>query len=118
MGVGVLSLVGGFISDSHRAWPTLLHNAFFFMAIGLGALFFMAVQYAAEAGWSATVKRPMEAVASYLPYGSAIFGVVVILSALHVNHIYHWADTHVTDPTSQHYDSFIPVKSAVLNTVV
>ena len=117
MGVGVLSLVGGFISDSHRAWPTLLHNAFFFMAIGLGALFFMAVQYAAEAGWSATVKRPMEAVASYLPYGAAIFGVVVILSALHVNHIYHWADPHVTDPSSEHYDSIIAGKSAFLNPV-
>ena len=117
MGVGLLTIISGFVVDSHRAWPTLLHNSFFFMALGLGALFFMAVQYAAEAGWSATVKRPMEAVASFLPVGAAIFGVVVILSALHVNHIYHWADPHVHDPKSEHYDAIIAGKSAFLNPV-
>jgi len=117
MGIGLLSLAGGFIADSHRAWPTLLHNAFFFMAIGLGALFFMAIQYAAEAGWSATVKRPMEAIASYLPYGAAIFGIVVIMSALHMNHIYHWADPAVTTEGSPEYDEIIAGKSAFLNPV-
>jgi hypothetical protein len=117
MGIGLLSLAGGFIADSHRAWPTLLHNAFFFMAIGLGALFFMAIQYAAEVGWSATVKRPMEAIASYLPYGAGIFGIVVIMSALHMNHIYHWADPAVTTEGSPEYDEIIAGKSAFLNPV-
>lgn len=115
MVIGLLSIVGGFLADSHRAWPTLLHNSFFFMAIGLGALFFLAVQYAAEVGWSAAVKRPIEAVSSVLPYGAAIFGVVVILSALHINHIYHWADPHVHDSASEHYDAIIAGKSAFLN---
>jgi hypothetical protein len=110
MGVGLISLVGGFITDSHRAWPNLLLNAFFFTAIALGALFFMAVQYAAEAGWSAAIKRPMEAVASYLPLGSLILGGVVILSAFHLNHIYHWADPEVA-----HHDEIIAGKTAFLN---
>jgi hypothetical protein len=123
MAIGLVSLVGGFITDSHRTWPTLLHNSFFFMAIGLGALFFMAVQYAAEAGWSVTVKRPMEAVASYLPIGSLIFGVVVILSAWHFNHIYHWADPEILHKTlangspNPHYDAIIDGKSGFLNPV-
>ena len=55
--------------------------------------------------------------ASYFPNGSAIFGVVVIVSALHINHIYHCADPNVTDPTSEHYDSIIAGKSAFLNPV-
>lgn len=115
MGIGLISLLGGFITDSHRAWPNLLLNAFFFTAIALGALFFIAVQYAAEAGWSATIKRPMEAVASYLPYGSIILGLVVILSAFHLNHIYHWADPEVVNPNAEHYDEIIAGKSAFLN---
>jgi hypothetical protein len=115
MGLGLVSLIGGFVTDSHRAWPTLLHNSFFFMAVSLGALFFMAIQYAAEAGWSSTVKRPMEAVASFLPIGGAIFGVVVILSALHMNHIYHWADPAVTTEGSHEYDGIIHGKTGFLN---
>lgn len=116
--IGVISIVGGFIADSHRVWPSLLLNSFFFMAISLGALFFMAVQYAAEAGWSAVVKRPMEAVASYLPVGAAFMAIVTILSALHFNHIYHWADPEVTDASlnhGHHYDEIIAGKSSFLN---
>lgn len=121
MAIGLISIAGGFIADSHRAWPSLLLNSFFFMAIALGALFFMAVQYAAEAGWSAVVKRPMEAVASYLPFGAAFMGIVVILSALHFNHIYHWADPEILHPTLEngqanpHYDAIIAGKSGFLN---
>jgi hypothetical protein len=123
MAIGLVSIVGGFIADSHRAWPSLLLNSFFFMAIALGALFFMAVQYAAEAGWSAVVKRPMEAVASYLPYGAVFMGIVVTLSALHFNHIYHWADPELYHPTLEngaanpHYDAIIAGKSGFLNPV-
>lgn len=123
MAIGLLSLVGGFISDSHRAWPTLLHNSFFFMGIGLGALFFIAVQYAAEAGWSAVVKRPMEAIATFLPVGALFMGVVTIASAFHLNHIYHWADPHILHETLEngapnpHYDSIIAGKTAFLNPI-
>ena len=116
--IGVVSIVGGFIADSHRVWPSLLLNSFYFMAIALGALFFMAVQYAAEAGWSAVVKRPMEAIASYLPVGAAFMAIVTILSALHFNHIYHWADSEVTDASlnhGHHYDEIIAGKSSFLN---
>lgn len=116
--IGVLTIVGGFILDSHRIWPSLLLNSFFFMAISLGALFFMAVQYAAEAGWSAVVKRPMEAIASYLPIGAGFMALVTILSALHFNHMYHWADPEVTNAAlgdGHHYDKIIAGKSGFLN---
>jgi hypothetical protein len=115
MGVGALSIILGFITDSHRAWPALLLNIFFFTAISLGALFFMAVQYASEAGWSAAIKRPIEAVASYLPIGSLFMLVFMILSVMHLNHIYHWMDSDLYDPASPHYDSIIAGKKAFLN---
>lgn len=110
IGIGLLSLVGGFLTDSHRAWPNLLLNAFYFTSIALGVLFFLAVNYAAEAGWFAAIKKPMEAIAAFLPLGSLILGGVLILSAFHLNHIYHWADPEVV-----HHDEIIAGKAAYLN---
>ena len=52
-----------------RFLGNLLVDSFFFFAIGLGALYFLALQYATETGWYASVKRIIEGVAGYLPYG-------------------------------------------------
>ena len=62
MVVGVLFTALGVISnmsDHHivtRVLGSSLVSAFFFFSIGLGALFFLALQYATETGWYATVK--------------------------------------------------------------
>lgn len=96
MVVGVIALVGGFITDDsehhQRWWSNLLVNGFFFFAIALGALFFYALQYAAEVGWSAYVKRMFEAMFSYLPIGSAVILIVLLAGQAHLHHIYHWMD--------------------------
>jgi hypothetical protein len=115
MGVGAISLIASFITDPHRAWPNLLVNSFFFMAIALGALFFMAVQYASEAGWSAVIKRVPEAVAHFLPFGAVAVLIVVLASAFHLNHLYHWMDASLYDINSPHYDKIIAGKRAFLN---
>ena len=50
-------------SDHHFATRFLsngLINSLFFFSIGLGALFFLALQYATETGWYAAVKRVIE----------------------------------------------------------
>ena len=84
IGVGALLAIVGIISnigEAHfvtRLMTNGLINAFFFFAIGLGALFFLALNYATEAGWYAVVKRIIESVALYLPYGIGIFGVVLL----------------------------------------
>ena len=52
--------------ESHHFVTRLLSsglvNAFFFFALGLGALFFLALQYATETGWYASVKRVIESI--------------------------------------------------------
>jgi hypothetical protein len=84
IGVGALLFIIGLVSgmgDAHfttRLMTNGLINAFFFFAIGLGALFFLALNYATEAGWYAVVKRVIESVALYLPYGIGIFGIVLL----------------------------------------
>jgi len=93
-----------------------LINSFFFFAIAIGALFFLALQYATETGWYAAVKRVIEAIMGYLPYGIGfmvlVFFVITIKDGAH---IYGWMDPEVLDPKSAHFDEIIHMKSAYLN---
>lgn len=88
-----------------------LINGFFYFALGLGALFFLALQYATETGWYASVKRVIEAVAGFIPYGMGIFGVVLLtITFMDGAHIYTWMD-----PETVAHDEMIQGKSAYLN---
>lgn len=95
--IGAVALIGGFITDHsehhQRFWANLLVNGFFFFAIALGALFFYALQYAAEVGWSAYMKRMFEAMFAYLPIGSVVILVVLLAGQAHLHHLYHWMDS-------------------------
>ncbi len=122
MGVGVLfTAIGVFtsMSDHHFATRLLangLVNSFFFFALGLGALFFLALQYATETGWYASVKRIIEAVAGFLPYGMGLLALTLLIITLNDGaHIYGWMDPESVNPKSHHYDEIIAGKAAYLN---
>lgn len=119
LGVGLaLTLVGvitGF--DDHHFSTRLLTNGlidtFFFFAMGLGALFFLSLAYATETGWYAAVKRVIEAVAGYMPYGIALLGLVLlIITFMDGAHIYSWMDPEVVA-----HDEMIQGKAAYLNPI-
>ncbi len=104
-------------SADNRPWAALLVNTFFFLGISLGALFFLAVQYAAQAGWSVGIKRVLEAVAGFLPIPGLIMLIIVIAGVvLHKNHLWHWTAEGISDPNSPNYDAIIAGKTAYLNT--
>lgn len=107
----------GAFTDSHhsRTWSNLLINAFFFFGIGLGALFFIALQYATESGWGVVTKRILEAITSYIKVGWIFLVIVFVAAALGLNHIYHWMDPEVTDPNSPHFDAIIAGKKPFLS---
>jgi len=118
--VGALSTIIGLFTLgenwSQRILVNGLIDSFFFFAIGLGALFFLALQYATETGWYASVKRIIEAVAGFLPYGAGLLVIVLLTITFgHGAHIYTWMDSAYTDPSSHHYDSIIAGKSSYLN---
>ncbi len=122
MGVGVLfTAIGVFTSMSDHHFTTRLLanglvNSFFFFALGLGALFFLALQYATETGWYASVKRIIEAVAGFLPYGMGLLALTLLVITINDGaHIYGWMDPEVLNPKSHHYDEIIDGKSAYLN---
>ncbi|MGB3142485.1 MAG: quinol:cytochrome C oxidoreductase [Maribacter sp.] len=94
----------------NRPWSAVYVAAFFFMMIALGVLAFYAIQRAAQAGWSPLLFRVMEGITSYLvPGGIAVF-VILVLSVLHLNHMFIWMDPEVVA-----HDELLQGKSGYLN---
>jgi hypothetical protein len=123
MVVGVVfTAIGVVLASGHghlgqQFMANLLANSFFFFAIGISALFFLALQYATETGWSVAVKRVIEAIAGYLPVGMAFMIITLLtLSFMHGGHVYMWMDPDVmTNTESHHYDALAAGKGAYLN---
>jgi hypothetical protein len=117
MGIGLLfTAIGSMIhfgddNFGQRFMVSGLVNGFFFFAIGLGALFFLALQYATETGWYASIKRVIEAVTGWLPYGMGLLAVVLfIITMMDGAHIYIWMD-----PETVANDELIQGKAGYLN---
>lgn len=119
MVIGVIAALSGWFFDKtehHQYWwGILLICGFFFFAISLGAMFFYAIQYAAEVAWTAQLKRVFEAMFSYLPYGLLVIVLILLAGQMHLHHLYHWMDPDVIDPNSSSYDIIIAGKMPFLS---
>jgi len=72
-------------------------------------VFFFALQYAAQAGWSAGIKRIPLAFGSWLP----IAGILMLVSFFVFGHdLFHWTHHDLYDTTSHEFDSIINAKKA------
>lgn len=99
----------------NKPWAAVYVAALFFMLISLGVLAFYAIQNVAQAGWSPVLFRVMQGLTAYLPVGSVIFFILLVLSAFHVNHLFVWMDSELLDPKNIKYDKLIANKSGYLN---
>ena len=115
--IGLISTVYAFITDSHAAWTSLIFNNYFFLGISIFAVFFVALQHVAEAGWSTVVKRVPEAIMTFLPYACAVMIFIVVAAMLHWNHIYHWMEEGIMTEGAPNYDKIIAGKEAYLNPI-
>jgi len=96
-----------------RLFSNLWINNVYFTGLGIIGLFFVALQYAAQAGWSAGIKRIPEAFGAWLPYAFALMLVVFFVG----NHtIFHWTHEYLYDEGDPRYDSIIAGKRGYLNT--
>lgn len=94
--IGVLALLGalalGWAQDDHLrhfsySW---LVNYAYFLAISLGALVFLPIQYVTRASWSVVIRRLPEVMAMALPF-MALLSLPVLLN---LGHVYEWAAEH------------------------
>ncbi len=104
--LGALLFAVALFKDSHRAWFGYLTSFFYFTSIGLGGLVLAAINHVVKAGWSVTVRRFMEAFASFVPV--AFIGALVLLFG--AKQLYIWLDPEIVGR-----DALLAGKSAYLN---
>jgi hypothetical protein len=114
--IGIISIGYGFIAGSHeRTFANLLLMAYYFACVCMSGAFFLAVQFVAQAGWSASILRVPQAMAKALPVAVVIL-LVVIGAGLYTHNLYHhWNAPGLTVKGDPNYDSLIDGKSAFLN---
>ena len=120
VGLGVVCLILTFLGDdaNHtRFWSNYLHNTVFFTGIAFISLFTLCAFMTAYSGWHTVVKRIWESYSLFLIVGIALMIPVMAGIWGHFHHLYHWADPHALDPTSEHYDELLARKSGFLNPV-
>ena len=102
---------------AQRPWSSLLVASIFFLGASLLSVFFLALQYVAEVGWSVILKRVLMAIGSFLPYVAFVILFIILTAGLHIfgNHTYHWMADGIMDPKSLNYDAIIAGKEAYLN---
>lgn len=106
MALGALTFGVGMKMNPDRVWTSYLAAFFFFSCLGLGGLFFTAIQHVAKAGWSVGVRRYAEAMTSFIPF-ILVFGLLLLLGA---KHLYSWTNPEVLEASPA-----IKAKTAYLN---
>lgn len=92
-----------------RLFANLWINNVYFTGIAVIGVFFFAIQYAAQAGWSAGILRVMLSFGYWLPFAA----VLMIVSFFIVNHdIFHWTHSNLFNPNDSHYDKIIDGKGS------
>jgi hypothetical protein len=129
--IGVICVIVGFVThNTERTFDNLLLMGYYFTCVCLAGLFFCAVQYVAQAGWSASLIRIPQAFAKVLPYAGALL-IFIIACGLIFKHevpneegagthlapyLYKlWAAPGVADIKSPQYDAILAGKASFLN---
>ena len=85
--IGVIVFVSGLFVDPQRAWYSYLTNFLFFLLLGVGGTFLVALEYVTSATWTVVFRRLPEAAAAFLP-AAFVLGLLMLFG---VPHLYLWA---------------------------
>lgn len=105
--IGVLTFAFGLLKNQERMWTAYLVSFFFFACVGLGGLFWSAIQNLAKAGWSVSVRRYAEGMTAYIP----VMVVTSLILILGLKYLYPWADHHLVEESP-----LLQTKTTYLNT--
>ncbi len=86
--LGIIGCIAGYFTNPARLFQSYTVAFAYTSLIGLGAFFFVMVQYLTGSAWSVTMRRIMENVMITLPVGLLLF----IPIAMGVHEIYPWAN--------------------------
>lgn len=120
LGIGIiLAMTGGHHegteAEAHpfhwyeRLFANMWINNVFFTGIAIVGVFFFAIQFAAQAGWSAPILRVMLSLGNWLPFA----GILMIATFFIANHdLFHWTHAYLFDKNDPQYDPIIDGKGA------
>src|SRR5947209_7805530 len=84
--IGVITIIAGFLTGhEQRTFSNLLLMGYYFTCVCAAGVMFCAIQYAAQAGWSAAILRIPQALGKVLPIAATIL-VLIIIAGLFVTH--------------------------------
>lgn len=127
--IGIVTIVAGFLTGyADRTFSNLLLMGYYFTCVCTAGAVFCAIQYVAQAGWSASMLRIPQAFAKVLPIAGIIL-LVIIAAGIFTTHnvveegktiakpyLYaQWATQGLTTVGSSNYDAVIAGKSPFLN---
>jgi len=126
--IGIITIIAGFLVNPDRTFSNLLLMGYYFTCVCTAGAVFCSIQYAAQAGWSASMIRIPQAFAKVIPYAAAIL-IIIIAAGIHFTHtvvkdgqsvvqpyLYaQWATPGLHDPKSPLYDPDVTGKSSFLN---
>lgn len=91
-----------------KLYTTLWMNNVYFLGVGLIGLFFVAIQYAAQAGWSVGVKRVGLALGNWLPFAGIL---TLVLWFVVKGDVFHWTHASLYDKAGADFDPIINKKA-------
>ena len=114
--LGLATLVYGFVHAPARTWANYLLNNYYFLAISIGAAFFVSLQYISQAGWSSGFIRVPESMMMYIPVAFVLF----LILYFGTSHLYAWAgkSTVSGDVILQHRSGYLNLPFAFLRLIV
>lgn len=118
VGLGASLAIGlsGGEEARHQLWHSWLVGALFVLSLALGAMFFVLVHHATQAGWSVVVRRLAENAMATLPWIALLF--VPLLFGM--GDLFHWshAEAVAADPLLAHKSPYLNVPFFLARTAV
>jgi len=123
--IGVITIIAGFLTHhEEQTFDNLLLVGYYFTCVCAAGVMFCAIQYAAQAGWSAAILRVPQAFGRVLPIAGVIL-LIIIIAGLSMTHtvdghvqpyLYaRWATPDLHIKNSGIYDHVIAGKEGYLN---
>jgi hypothetical protein len=105
--IGVLTIVIGIFTEPAETWTAYLVTAYYFFSLAIGALFFLAIQYVSQSGWSSAFSRVPEAIITYMPIAALSF----FLLWFGIKDLYKWANeaTAYAEPVIEHKSFYLNI---------
>jgi len=113
--IGIVTGVLAFMHDGNRFWANILFSNYFFLILTLGALFWLALQYIAEAGWSAAFKKVPQSMGAYLMPAMLVMLALVFFG---LKYVYPWSNPegHIDDYSKYpEFKKILDIKAPYLN---